>query len=119
MLCGRHAAAKNALADIQEKHQDILRLEAVSAPSWFTKRWEIPVILPEVYVSSRSSTPVENHAQFRLILFLISQSINELYQLFSDMAVLVETQGELLNNIEYNVQQASAYTAKVRTFCGL
>mmetsp|Transcript_13304 Transcript_13304/g.34876 ORF Transcript_13304/g.34876 Transcript_13304/m.34876 type:complete len:254 (+) Transcript_13304:276-1037(+) len=62
-----HAAAKNALADIQEKHQDILRLEA---------------------------------------------SINELYQLFADMAVLVETQGELLNSIEYNVQQASAYTAK-------
>ena len=50
-----HAAARNALADIQERHQDIKRLEA---------------------------------------------SISELHQLFLDMSVLVETQGELLDQIE-------------------
>mmetsp|Transcript_30192 Transcript_30192/g.97156 ORF Transcript_30192/g.97156 Transcript_30192/m.97156 type:complete len:161 (+) Transcript_30192:969-1451(+) len=57
-------AAKNALADIQDKHRDIIRLE---------------------------------------------QSIVELHQLFVDMAVLVETQGEMLDQIEYSVQQAHQY----------
>jgi syntaxin 1B/2/3 len=60
-------AAKNALADIQDKHKDIMRLE---------------------------------------------QSIVELHQLFVDMSVLVETQGEMLDQIEYSVQQAHAYVGK-------
>mmetsp|Transcript_27814 Transcript_27814/g.66241 ORF Transcript_27814/g.66241 Transcript_27814/m.66241 type:complete len:303 (+) Transcript_27814:193-1101(+) len=60
-------AAKNALADIQDKHRDIMRLE---------------------------------------------QSIVELHQLFVDMSVLVETQGEMLDQIEYSVQQAHAYVDK-------
>ena len=51
-----HASARNALADIQEKHRDIMKLEA---------------------------------------------SIAELHQLFLDMSVLVESQGELLDQIEY------------------
>jgi syntaxin 1B/2/3 len=60
-----HAQAKSALAYIEARHKDILRLEA---------------------------------------------SIAELHQMFVDMAVLVETQGELLNQIEYNVNQSVAYT---------
>jgi len=62
-----HAAARNALADIQERHKDITRLET---------------------------------------------SIQELHQLFLDMAVLVETQGELLDQIEYTVAQSVNYTGK-------
>jgi len=54
-----HTQAKNALDYIQDRHNDILKLE---------------------------------------------QSIAELHQLFMDMAVLVETQGELLNQIEANVE---------------
>jgi len=42
----------------------------------------------------------------------IEKSINELHQLFVDMAVLVESQGELIDQIEYNVQQSAAYTEK-------
>lgn len=60
-------AARNALADIQDKHKDIVRLE---------------------------------------------QSIVELHQLFVDMSVLVETQGEMLDQIEYSVQQAHQYVDK-------
>mmetsp|Transcript_21125 Transcript_21125/g.50171 ORF Transcript_21125/g.50171 Transcript_21125/m.50171 type:complete len:366 (+) Transcript_21125:162-1259(+) len=60
-------AAKNALADIQDKHKDILRLE---------------------------------------------QSIVELHQLFVDMSVLVQQQGEMLDDIQYTVQQAHAYVDK-------
>jgi len=62
-----HAAARNALADIQERHKDITRLEV---------------------------------------------SIQELHQLFLDMSVLVEAQGELLDQIEYTVSQSVNYTGK-------
>jgi len=62
-----HAAARNALADIQERHKDITRLET---------------------------------------------SIQELHQLFLDMSVLVESQGELLDQIEYTVSQSVNYTGK-------
>jgi len=41
----------------------------------------------------------------------IEASIQQLHQLFVDMAVLVEAQGEMLNQIEYNVSQSVAYTA--------
>jgi len=61
-----HQQAKNALAYIEARHKDIVRLEA---------------------------------------------SIMELHQLFVDMAVLVDAQGELLNQIEFNVSQSVAYTA--------
>jgi len=61
-----HTQAKNALAYIEARHKDIVRLEA---------------------------------------------SILELHQLFVDMAVLVDSQGELLNQIEFNVSQSVAYTA--------
>jgi len=60
-----HAAARNALADIQDRHKDILRLET---------------------------------------------SINELHQLFLDMSVIVESQGELLDSIEYTVGQTVTNT---------
>jgi len=42
----------------------------------------------------------------------IEASIQQLHQLFVDMAVLVESQGEMLNQIEYNVSQSVAYTAQ-------
>lgn len=61
----RHEMAKDALAYIENKHKDILRLE---------------------------------------------QSIQELHQLFLDMAILVEAQGELIDQIEFNVNQSVAYT---------
>jgi len=40
----------------------------------------------------------------------LEQSIKELHQLFLDMAILVESQGELIDQIEYNVNQSVAYT---------
>lgn len=61
----RHTAAKEALAYIENRHKDIIRLE---------------------------------------------QSIQELHQLFLDLAILVEAQGELIDQIEYNVSQAASYT---------
>jgi len=63
----RKELAKSALAYIEAKHNDIVRLE---------------------------------------------ESIRELHQLFLDMAILVENQGELLDQIEYNVNQAVSNTGE-------
>eukprot|EP00698_Gefionella_okellyi_P016294 TRINITY_DN4660_c0_g1_i1.p1 TRINITY_DN4660_c0_g1~~TRINITY_DN4660_c0_g1_i1.p1 ORF type:complete len:177 (+),score=49.58 TRINITY_DN4660_c0_g1_i1:468-998(+) len=62
----QYIVARNRLADIQERHLDIVKL---------------------------------------------SQSIRELHQLFMDMALLAESQGELIHQIEYNVVSAAEYTA--------
>jgi t-SNARE complex subunit (syntaxin) len=40
----------------------------------------------------------------------LEESIIELHQLFMDMQVLVEAQGELLNDIEYNVEETKGAT---------
>jgi len=40
----------------------------------------------------------------------LEQSIKELHQLFLDMAIMVEAQGEMIDQIEYNVSQSVAYT---------
>ena len=39
----------------------------------------------------------------------IQRSLTELHQVFLDMAVLVETQGEQINDIEENVARTAAY----------
>jgi len=65
ILDKRHSQAKDALAYVENRHRDILKLE---------------------------------------------QSIQELHRLFLDMAILVEAQGELVDQIEYNVSQSVAYT---------
>ncbi len=42
----------------------------------------------------------------------LEAQMNELYQIFVDMATLVDAQGELLDQIEHNVGQSQAYTAE-------
>lgn len=42
----------------------------------------------------------------------IEASIQQLHQLFVDMAILVDAQGEMLNQIEYNVSQSVDYVSK-------
>merc|ERR1719291_657028 len=66
-MAGAHAHILDEVQRIQEKHQDILRLEA---------------------------------------------SIADLAQMFQEMAVLVEAQGEMLDAIELNVTKTKGYTAK-------
>jgi len=63
----RHAKAKDALAYIENRHRDILKLE---------------------------------------------QSINELHKLFVDMAILIETQGEMIDQIEANIEASVGFTGK-------
>ena len=42
----------------------------------------------------------------------LEQSIAELYQIFVDMANLVDAQGEMIDQISYNVDQAAAWTGE-------
>ncbi|XP_076809641.1 syntaxin-1A-like isoform X1 [Clavelina lepadiformis] len=44
----------------------------------------------------------------------LENSIRELHDMFMDMAMLVEQQGEMVNQIEYNVMNASEYVEKAR-----
>jgi syntaxin 1B/2/3 len=71
-------------------------------------------------VFAKQILDMERHAQAKEALLYIEnrhrdimrleQSIQELHQLFLDMAILVEAQGELIDQIEFNVSQSVAYT---------
>ncbi|KAI3630948.1 hypothetical protein MIR68_011031 [Amoeboaphelidium protococcarum] len=67
LMGAQHAEAKKALYDIQERHQDIMKIE---------------------------------------------KSVLELHQMFLDMAVLVDAQGEMINQIETYVASAAEHTNK-------
>eukprot|EP01087_Luapelamoeba_hula_P009468 TRINITY_DN2445_c0_g1_i1.p1 TRINITY_DN2445_c0_g1~~TRINITY_DN2445_c0_g1_i1.p1 ORF type:complete len:349 (+),score=86.12 TRINITY_DN2445_c0_g1_i1:129-1175(+) len=51
-------------------------------------------------------------------LHQLEKSIGELNQLFQDMAILVEAQGDLIDQIEYSVVQSKAYTEEAVTNLG-
>ena len=54
---------------------------------------------------------VQIQNKFEAILKL-EKSVNELFELFQEMAVLVQAQGEMLENIEKNLQDTVTYTEK-------
>jgi len=62
-----HLKLRNAVADIKDKHKDILKLQ---------------------------------------------RSVETIHQMFVDMAMMVQAQGEMLDNIELNVQEAHNYVKK-------
>ena len=64
---GVHSKIKSAVDDIQNKYDDIIRLE---------------------------------------------QNVNDLFQLFQELAVLIQAQGEMLDNIEANLNDAHDYVEK-------
>ena len=64
---GVHSKIKNTVSDIQDKYQNILRLE---------------------------------------------QNVNELFELFQELATLIAAQGEMLDNIEANLDDANDYLEK-------
>uniref|UniRef100_A0A914CGR1 t-SNARE coiled-coil homology domain-containing protein n=1 Tax=Acrobeloides nanus TaxID=290746 RepID=A0A914CGR1_9BILA len=42
----------------------------------------------------------------------VESNVRELHDLFIDMAIIVESQGEMLNNIETNISSAVEYTER-------
>ncbi|XP_011618412.1 syntaxin-3-like [Takifugu rubripes] len=67
------------------------------------------------HMSSSFSTEALNqiHARHRDIVRLES-SIKDLQQVFCDVAALLDSQGELINNIEKNVTSAAEYVGQAR-----
>ncbi|KAG9353934.1 hypothetical protein JZ751_012058 [Albula glossodonta] len=74
----------------------------------------IPAIFTSDVISDSQITREalnEIKARHRDIIQLES-SIRELHQIFMDMAMLVESQGEMINNIEKNVSSAKEYVCR-------
>ena len=44
-------------------------------------------------------------------------NLQQLHEMFKDLALMVEQQGEMLNNIEKNVEQARDYVADAEREC--
>ena len=86
--------AMNAYADVQSKHQDLMRLEAS---------------IKEVHQVEIVCPPVSCSQEPRCVAVTVTDSVNgrllTLFQLFQDMALMVEAQGELLDNIEEMVSR--------------
>jgi t-SNARE complex subunit (syntaxin) len=45
----------------------------------------------------------------------LEKSVNELFELFQELAQLVQMQGEMLDNIEQNLTEANDYMEKAET----
>eukprot|EP00033_Pygsuia_biforma_P000151 GCRY01000195.1.p1 GENE.GCRY01000195.1~~GCRY01000195.1.p1 ORF type:complete len:307 (-),score=82.69 GCRY01000195.1:756-1676(-) len=68
-------------------------------------------ILEQPGHAAAKSAYTEIQERHREILRL-EQSINELHQLFVDMAILVDAQGNLIDHIEMNISKSVAFTEK-------
>ncbi|XP_069019065.1 syntaxin-2-like [Embiotoca jacksoni] len=60
----------------------------------------------EAKISSQALTEIECRHQD---IICLESSIKELHEIFADTAMLLEIQGELINNIEKNVTSAAEY----------
>lgn len=62
--------------------------------------------------SKRYQESIVNVKEQHRDISILEQNIMELHQIFIDVATLVESQDDLVNDIEYNCQQASAWTGE-------
>ncbi|KAM9338648.1 syntaxin-2-like [Symphorus nematophorus] len=72
-------------------------------------------INPGARISSQALSEIESRHQD---IICLESSIKELHEIFADTAMLLEIQGELINNIEKNVTSAAEYvdTSKAETY---
>lgn len=75
-------------------------------PSIFTSG-----IIMECNISEQAMNEIETRHNE---IIKLENSIRELHDMFMDMAMLVESQGELINNIEKNVCSAQEYVEKAK-----
>ncbi|TRY89081.1 hypothetical protein DNTS_009803 [Danionella cerebrum] len=77
---------------------------------------ESPTIFTsEIMVDCSVSEEAKNEIEMRQNeIIKLELSIHELHDMFMDMAILVETQGELINNIENNVCSAQEYVENAK-----
>jgi len=69
-------------------------------------------IFTDVIIGSQVSQAYEDIQARHKEILKLEESLRELHQLFVDMAVLVDAQGELLDQIENQVNNAVGYTEK-------
>ncbi|KAM9734710.1 syntaxin-2-like isoform 2-T3 [Menidia menidia] len=65
----------------------------------------------DTHISSQALTEIERRHQD---IVGLESSIKELHEIFADTAMLLEIQGELINNIERNVMSAAEYVGASR-----
>ncbi|XP_070780525.1 syntaxin-2-like [Enoplosus armatus] len=63
-------------------------------------------INPDARISSQALSEIESRHQD---IICLESSIEEMHEIFADTAMLLEIQGELINNIEKNVMSAAEY----------
>ncbi|XP_058601283.1 syntaxin-1A isoform X3 [Onychostoma macrolepis] len=68
-------------------------------------------IIMECNISEQAMNEIETRHNE---IIKLENSIRELHDMFMDMAMLVESQGELINNIEKNVCSAQEYVEKAK-----
>ncbi|XP_062399180.1 syntaxin-2 [Sardina pilchardus] len=89
-----------------EELEDMLESEN---PSIFTSD-----IILDSQITRQALNEIESRHQD---IIRLESSIKELHDMFMDMAMLVETQGEMINNIENNVTNAVEYVASAKEEC--
>ncbi|XP_063050502.1 syntaxin-2 isoform X2 [Engraulis encrasicolus] len=78
-------------------------------PSIFTSD-----IISDSQITRQALNEIESRHQD---IIRLESSIKELHDMFMDMAMLVENQGEMINNIEKNVTSAVDYVASAKEEC--
>jgi hypothetical protein len=119
LMTNQHKAAQQAIADINDKHQvRCVRWRAFRAPTMFAGHCQVGAqhhgaASGMLGGGGRGGGGGGNVTAWRWVVVALvsSRDVSSLPppQLFVDMAVLVESQGELLNQIEHNVEQAVGY----------
>ncbi|XP_028852554.1 syntaxin-2 isoform X2 [Denticeps clupeoides] len=78
-------------------------------PSIFTSD-----IISDSQITRQALNEIESRHQD---IIRLESSIKELHDMFTDLATLVETQGEMINNIEKNVSSALDYVGSAKEEC--
>ncbi|XP_074637448.1 syntaxin-1A-like isoform X2 [Acropora palmata] len=97
--------ARQALGDIEARHRDIINLE---------KSIQRPNNIKTIETQQARQALKDIEARHRDIINL-EKSIQELHEMFLDMAMLVESQGEMIDRIEYNVEQAVDFVQSAKS----
>lgn len=105
--CKKRIQRQLEITGKKTNEEEIERMLESGNPQIFTEG-----ILMETKIAKQTLADIE--ARHKDILKL-EQSIKELHDMFMDMAMLVESQGEMIDNIERNMSQAVDYVEQAKT----
>jgi len=108
----KQEAYKGRIKDKVVRQIQIVKPEGVSEELMDEYMQGKKQIFTDVIIGSQVSQAYEDIQARHKEILKLEESLRELHQLFVDMAVLVEAQGELLDQIENQVSNAVGYTEK-------